>query len=265
MKTKIILLVTFLNSITFAGDFSLENVSVQGTGCPADQTVISMSPEKSVASLIFQGFGATVPNLDATNDNDQAGTDTPSNGRRIVLAKNNPNISHKVCNIRLDVRVPQGKKLDGIEISYDMRGNALLEQGIVGKFKSFLVRKMGLGTERIAGLQLMEERLFDAQRDFLDTDIFVSFKKMVQIKSDCNGQSRAQDVNLHIQHYLGARILPGYEGQKPNGTLTLDSTDVAGNGVTLKAIVSNCGGGNGRRICRVIRDQSAPRSVCESF
>jgi|GEM_PF-807532 len=266
MKKNLIIVSLLLTTSVFAQDFTLENVSVQGTGCPASQTVITMSPEKSTASLIFQGFESQVPNLETTNDNDQAGADLPNTGRRIVLARDNKNISHKACNIRLDVRIPQGKKLEAIEVAYDMRGNAALEKGVAGKFKSFMVKKSGLGTERITGLVLMAEQLFDVRDDFLDTDIFVSFKRLVPVKSDCNGQSRSQDVSLHLQHYLATRILPGHESSAPAGTLTLDSTDIAG-GVKLKAVVSNCGTPtpppNGRRICRVVRGDGPPRIVCE--
>ena len=137
----------FATSISqaMASQFEFRNIRVGGTGCPSDITQITTAPDLSSASLIFQSFESHVP--------------TAPNSKGAPT-----NISNLNCNVFLDIKVPAGQKLDSIEISYDMRGNASLDQGVMGSFKSYLISSNGLGTERTQGTQLV------VQKNWLNTN-----------------------------------------------------------------------------------------------
>lgn len=242
----------------FASNFQLQNIRVGGTGCPSDITQIAMAQDLSSASLIFQSFESHVP----TAPNPKGGT----------------NISILNCNIFLDVKLPSGQKLDSIEISYDMRGHTFLSQGVTGNFRSFLISKSGLGTERNDRVQrpeLLQERSWLNTSIDQEEDFIIQTTKIIPISSQCGRGTSTDIVSLHLQHQLGSQILGEVDQNRSEGTITMDSSDVTG-GIRFRAITSECQKlpqeqgdrgprpmpGPGRN-CRFIRIGYTPKLICE--
>jgi hypothetical protein len=226
MKTNtLILALGLISTLVHAENFELQNIRTGGTGCPSEVTQIVTAPDLSSASIIFQGFESHVPMI----------VDSP---------KINPNISILNCNIFLDIKLPEGQKLDSIEISYDMRGNAFLDRGVSGSFKSFLISSMGLGTERAQGARLLQEKNWLNTNSEQEEDFTVQTTKTLPILSQCRGSVRGPAVNdrvsLHLQHQLGSQILGPYQRTNASGTIVMDSSDLTG-GVKIRAITSSCG------------------------
>ncbi|MFA6238629.1 MAG: DUF4360 domain-containing protein [Bacteriovorax sp.] len=252
MKIKIIItalsFLTILSGHALAENIVLQNIRVGGTGCPMDITQIVTAPDLSSASIIFQSFESHVPAV-------------------LTNPKASPYISILNCNVFVDIKLPANMKLDSLEISYDMRGAAILDTGVSGSFKSFLISSNGMGTERSQRTQMLQEKNWlnsgaDQQEDFL-----VQSTKSLPINSNCGIGSRSDLVTVHLQHQLASQILRGHERTSAEGTITMDSSDMKG-GLKLNAHGSACrgqdnqGGGNGRN-CRITRVNGRAVRICQ--
>lgn len=249
-------IVSLTSAKSFAENFEFQNIRVGGSGCPGSTTQIITSPDLASASLLFQSFESHVP----TAPNPKGG---------------GTNISLLNCNVFLDIRIPSGQKLESLEVSYDMRGSAMLDRGVSGNFKSFLMSKAGMGAERGSrGPELLQERAWlntgiDQQDDFV-----VRATKLIPIVSNCGNGQAGEKVSIHLQHQLGSQIVFGHSGTQ--GTIIMDSSDMTG-GLRLRATTSICrrdppggGGGNGGgrgqgqgRNCRVERQNGRAVMVCQ--
>jgi hypothetical protein len=236
-------------SNVMAENIQFQNIRVGGTGCPSDVTQIATAPDLSSASLIFQGFESHVP--------------TPLNPKG-----GGTSISLLNCNVFLDIKLPAGQKLESIEISYDMRGNAMLDRGVSGSFKSYLISSSGFGSERTQQNQLLQEKSWMNISNDQEEDFLIQTTKVMPISSQC-GMGQASDrVSLHLQHQLGSQILSG--DSRTQGTITMDSSDMKG-GIRIRANTSICraapGGGQppvppGRN-CRVVRVGGRAQMICQ--
>lgn len=256
MKTKNTLLafITFILAVSAkAESLQLQNIRVGGTGCPSEITQIITAPDMSSASILFQSFESRVPAV-------------------VTNPKASPYISILNCNVFVDIKLPADQRLEALEISYDMRGNASLDRGVNGNFKSFLISSNGMGTERSQRTQLLQEKSWMNSNADQSEDFLVQSTKTLPIQSNCGIGSRSDLVTVHLQHQLASQILGGFERTNAQGSITMDSSDISG-GLRLRARVSTCrgngggnGGGNGRgngRNCRVERVNGRAQMICE--
>lgn len=235
---------TIMMNTALAENFEFQNIRVGGAGCPSEITQIVTAPDLSSASIIFQRFESHVPMI--------------ATGPKV-----NPYISILNCNVFVDIKLPANKKLDSLEISYDMRGNAFLDQGVSGSFKSYLISTSGLGTERGQQAQLLHDKNWLNSNNEQFEDFLVQSTKILPLQSSCGNGTRSDVVSIHLQHQLGSQIERGFERTGAEGTITMDSSDMKG-GLKLRARTSSCRGseqGNGRN-CRYTRVNARPVLVC---
>lgn len=99
-----------MSANAMAGGLELGAPSYGGTGCPAGSASVSVSPDQSAVSVLFDQFLA------------EAGRTT---GRRI---------DRKSCNLSIPVRVPQGYSVAVFQIDY--RGFNAVPRGGYNRFDS---------------------------------------------------------------------------------------------------------------------------------
>lgn len=229
----------------FSNDFQISNIRVGGLGCPSEQTQIIFSPDATSASLIFAHFESRVP--------------SPIEG-----PKASPYISSLNCNIFLDVKLPAGKKLDSLDISYDMRGFTSLEKGVQGNFKSYLISKSGLGLERVPNApDALIEKYWSQSAFPQEEDFTLSATKKIALHSQCARGSASDVVSIRLQHTLTSQIMRGYESLS-QGSITMDTSDLTG-GLKIKATTSACQNqpaNSGGRNCRIMRTGGRSQQIC---
>ena len=253
MKNKLtmLLFISTLSATVNATDFKFQNISVGGTGCPADLTQIVLAPDASAASIIFSQFESRVPNTDPNP--------------KVQRSINNLN-----CNIFVDVAIPAGIKLDSLEVSYDMRGFTSLDRGVMGSFTGYLVSRAGLGTESQSRVpEVIAEKLWKNSSINQEEDFTVTAVKKISIPSQCSRGTRSDVITLRLQNTLTSQILRGYENQS-EGSITMDSSDVRG-GLKLRALTSSCNTGRGQvnterpssgRNCKIVRVGGISKKIC---
>jgi hypothetical protein len=251
MKLKIALMImtTIMTNKLMAENVRFENIRVGGTGCKMESTSIVYAPDQSSASLIFENFQSHVP----------VEVNSPKQVRTI---------SQLPCNVFVEVKVPVGQKLDSLQVSYDMRGNASLDRGVQGYFRSYLMNTAGLGTERGRGRspELVQEKNWVNTTVDQYEDFVLSTVKSLAFSSDCRGNGGQDRVVLHLQHHILTQIMRGYENTNAEGTIMVDTSDITG-GLKLKAVTSSCstgGGGNSTpgRTCRQVVIAGRVQQIC---
>ncbi len=238
------LMITPFSTNVFGADFQISNIRVGGVGCPTEQTQIVLAPDASAASLIFAQFESRVPAI-------------------VTGPKASPNISSLNCNIFLDIKLPAGKRLESLDINYDMRGFTSLEKGVQGSFKSFLVSKTGMGLERVPSAPdaLIEKNWVQSGLS-QEEDFTLSATKKINLLSQCARGSSNDVVTIRLQHTLTSQILRGFENIS-KGSITMDTSDING-GLTIKASTSSCIQSGGRTpVCRIVRVGGRSQQVCE--
>lgn len=253
MKNIYYVLILFLCAVTIkahAENFQLQNIRVGGLGCPTDTTQIILAPDNSSASILFQNFESHVP-MTAPNSS----------------GKYSRNISEVNCNVFLDIKLQPGQKLESLEVSFDMRGHTFLARGVTGNFKSFLMGRSGLGSERGQGIQLIQEKNWLNTSIDQEEDFTIQTTKSIPVPSNCHGREAEDKISVNLQHHLASQILNGSTLMNAEGTISMDSSDIKG-GMRVRATVSSCIPGNDnrdnrdRRNCRVIRVNGRSQMVC---
>lgn len=244
---------TLLSLSIKAESFQFQNIRVGGTGCPSSTTQIAYSPDNSTASLIFQDFTAHVP--------------VEGSGPKVVRT-----ISQQPCNVFVEIKLPVGQKLDSLEVRYDMRGNTILDRGVIGYFRSYLISSSGLGTERGRSRNpelIQEKNWMNSALDQFE-DFVIQTSKKIAFTGDCRAQGGQDRVYIQLQHHIYTQITKGYETSSAQGTIMMDTSDMAG-GLKLLASTSACNAGPGNgggiptpgRNCRIERVNGRATQVCQ--
>jgi hypothetical protein len=252
---KTILLMSLLSTAAFlstkasAQSFELQNIRTGGVGCPSELTQVQLSTDSQSASIIFASFESKVP----------------------VLAGNKPagKISTLNCNIFLDIKVPNGVKLDSLTVHNDMRGFAFFDRGVTGSFKSYLVSKNGLGTEgsnpRAQAPELITNKTWSNSGNSQEEDFSIRGSKTIAIPSQCSNGSNSGIVTIRLQNTLSSQILAG-AGSQAQGSIIMDTSDISG-GLKISATASACRAGRvppsrDERTCREERVNNRIVKVC---
>lgn len=121
MRKIILSLTTFVSVAASAQTLQLGIPAYGGTGCPAGSASVTLSPDQSSLSILFDSYVV------------QAGTDT---GKRI---------DRKSCNVAIPVTVPQGYSVAVFQVDY--RGFNALPVGGRAQFnvEYFLAGRRGPG------------------------------------------------------------------------------------------------------------------------
>lgn len=248
-SVALLIATSLMTQVMAAESVQFQNIRVGGLGCPSETTQIVLAPDQSSASIIFGQFEARVP-------------------QTVTSPKVNPNIAIINCNIFVDVKLPQGLKLEALDLHYDMRGLTTLDPGVRGNFKSTLVEKNGLGILHSRSPELLTEKSWNQTGALQDDDFIISTSKRLPLASACAMGQVSDVVTLRLQNSLTAQILSGFEN-RAQGLVVMDSSDLRG-GLKLSALVSNCrpiagtppGSGGGGRNCRIVVVGGRTVQVC---
>lgn len=215
MTTAFILL--SLNSLKVNAELlQFENIRLAGLGCPSQSTQIAFAPDRTLASIIFSQFESHVP---------------------YESSKGTVYAFDLACNMFIDIIVPQDEALTSLEISYDMRGFAALDSGVLGKFSSHLMSITTANSANNRQEKLVEQNFGSYTQDE-QTDINISQTLNVSTLQNCRLPRRAPErVTIHLQNHLATQILNRTSGAQ--GSLVMDSSDFSG-GIKFRPITERC-------------------------
>ncbi|MBT7609502.1 MAG: DUF4360 domain-containing protein [Bacteriovoracaceae bacterium] len=210
------------------------SIKMNGTGCALGTTSTITSPDGSALTLLFDEFMAEVPQYDGDNDNDQ---DQP--GSRFNVKRSN-----KHCKIGLTANIPEGHKVDSVEISVDFRGATSVERGSMAMFRSSLLNWNGMGRRTGRNQQLIAHKMWNRPTD---EDWTVSKTLSIPMHTACSTHGD-REVKLSMRNIVGAAMGRKVDPESTSAFIMMDSADLAGK-VKIKIYATPCGshGGNGYR------------------
>lgn len=214
-----------LSQKTYAQDFAFSLQQLRGTGCPKGSNSTVVSPDGSALSVIFDRFSAVVPNDNTLNDNDEEDNDDiPKLGGKL---KNNKNLSRKACNISLVATIPPEHKILGLDITTDVRGISIMEEGTEGRFQSIFVGKKGLGHKGGTEKNIVGQKVWRAKMSDVIEDWTFSKNHFMPLSTGC-AKKQDRKIQLNLKTVLMARILDPFIKLDPRGEVIVDSSDIMG-------------------------------------
>ncbi len=242
----VFLLATLINAKA-QDKIRFENIRTGGIGCPSQTTAIAYAPDNSSASLIFDRFESRVP-VQLPNGKYRSVIDVP-------------------CNVFVELAVPAAYKLESIEVSYDLRGQALLDPGVKGSFKSFLMNIAGMSVPNSRIPRLASEKLWNDTLVEQSDSFIIRTTTTIPVASNC--ATTNDRVSMQLQHHIEAQILNLAEVSSKTGSIFMDTSDLAG-GLKMRANLVRCeapGGGGGhvdprKPICRMVNIGGRMTQIC---
>jgi hypothetical protein len=217
------LCLAFSFSATAHADFELTNH--RGTGCPTGTARAVVSPDGQSMSILFDRLLAAVPQTDGNNDNDQATEENDA-----PMGRRDDRLDHKVCNLVITATLPQGERVQSLDISLDYRGFTHVERGVRAAFRSSLLQRKGLGRDDNAVIPLEQKvwRGNQAERaGTQDDDWNIHTVKSIPVQSRC--ASRAdRSIRFVLRNVLVAQIQRQGAPDGRTGQISLDSSDLRG-------------------------------------
>jgi len=235
MKSKLTLALFFFTSLGNA-QVNYNSVDYKGTGCPQGTVSTAVSPDGTTLSVLFDEFRAQVPQYDGNNDNDQLPRGP------IPRHRQTPTVAHKFCALSFTATLPAGTKVDALEISTQIRGATVLDQGVEGNFTSMLVGYRGLAMFHGRPLILVR-KIFQALRSPIDMDWTETPRNVIPLNSGCAG-NRDRDIRFDIRSHINLEALNG--NLKKSGMIVVDSNDITGL-LKFRLRTRPCAGPNGHR------------------
>ena len=231
-------------SLTMAENIKFNSIRTGGVGCPGETTQISVAPDLSAASLIFDRFESRVP-LQMPNGSLRGMVDVP-------------------CNVFVELGLPANHRLEAVEVSYDVRGSTFLDPGVEGSFRSFLMSIAGNSVPNTRQVREVIQKVWNNTYVEQQDDFYVKHSQTIPLVSTCsNGNDR---IMMHVQHHVKTEIRSGDLLSK-EGFIIMDSSDLNG-GLKLRARIVLCsgggnGGGNGGgQVCRTVIVRGRPVQSC---
>ena len=232
-----------------ASQIELKNIRLQGNGCPSDSHSTVVSPDLKTVSLLFDQLSVEVPFNGYDNDLD--------------YSRGNKFLARKVCNIVLDIDLPQNEKVTHLEFQTDFRGFAYGDDGTSAKFSSQLLGFKGVGFANQRSVKKIVEKNFGTYS--FDQDLDISKTKSLHVNSACSTR-RDKSIQVVLKNYIEAKIHDRYAPIMPEASLVLDSSDMRGN-FKIKVKTKPCGRYNDRdrdvRTDRHTRGDRALIAQCE--
>jgi hypothetical protein len=201
----------------------------KGTGCPQGTVSITSSPDNKVLSIIFDSYQVLVPQYDQDNDNQQIGS------RGVLRRRNDPTLNHKACALSFITNLPEGQKIDSIDIILNIRGVSMLDQGTEGSFSAALVGYNGLSVSSRRST-VIARKLMRAFHSPIDEDWNSIPVVNIPVASNC-AVSQSSEIRFDLKTHLQAEILS--QDLTKNALLTVDSIDSEGM-IKIKLNTSPC-------------------------
>lgn len=219
--------------------FTFDNPVLSGTGCPAGTTSVIASPDNTTLSLLFDRFEAKVPHNDTDNDNDADSDENPVKDKR-----DNPKLSHKLCNIVLGANLPKGFALDSFEVAIDFRGFTQVEKGARAVFKSLFLERKGLAPDGQHKTVLERREWKDRNGVGINEDWNIHTQKSLNLPSRC-ARREERKIRFSLRNIIKASI-HAPRTPLPSALIMMDSTDIVGS-MKFKLNIKKCNGnGNSR-------------------
>lgn len=232
----------YSGEINARDDFQFSTITMSGTGCPAGTTSVIHSPDNKEVSILFDEFMAEVPQYDGDNDNDESEDGTNSGVSRFDSKR-----SYKLCRINIAAKIPEGHKVEGVEISVDFRGATVVESGSMAMFRSVLMDWRGLrgrGSEK----SVIARKTWNRP---IEDNWMINETKLIPTHTNCSARGDST-MNLTMRNsisaVLGRRVAP----ENTSAFIMMDSADLAGK-LKVRLVTKRCGppqndrgNGNGR-------------------
>lgn len=220
---------TLYSGKVMAEDFQFQTITMNGTGCPEGTTSVIHSPDNKEVSILFDEFMAEVPQYDGDNDNDDSSEGNP--GNRFDSRR-----SHKLCRINIAAKIPEGHKVEGVEISVDFRGATVVERGSMAMFRSVLMDWRGL-RGRGSGKNVIAQKTWNRPTE---DDWAISENKFIKTNTNCSTRGE-QTLNLTMRNVISAILGRRVSPENTSAFISMDSADLAGK-LKVKLITKRCGG-----------------------
>lgn len=232
---------------TFAENLQFDTPIMRGTGCKPGTYSVTVAPDGSAISILFDKFAASVPQVDADNDNDDDSNDE-------TTGKSNVKVSHKVCNMVIAALIPAGMKIESMDVSLDFRGFARADEGTASLFRTVLLERQapGLGAGGFKRT-LIEEKNWknigplikpkqikpaDPAKALME-DFTITTNKTISINSKC-ANVKDKQVKFRVKNVLASRIGNKYPNDGRSSEITLDSVDIAQQMIKYKLNLKSC-------------------------
>ncbi len=204
MKLLTLLLLLTFNAYAESETIRFSEVSMKGTACQTGTFDTVFAPDQSILSILFDEFVSELPNEEGTR------------------ADKNKNI--KVCTIKFSAIIPKGYKVTNMDLSYDVRGALVLDQGVSAKFESTLLERGGFLN---AGRGRVNKKLiYKMWMGEKDEDIFLD--KNVQFKDLTKCTTKEEKVTFKLRNTSTLYMHQHHLALGSFGYFAIDTSDVAG-------------------------------------
>ena len=221
--------ILILGSLNAAAN-GFSRVEARGTGCPVGSTDVVVSPDGESVSVLFNEMIVELPNFDGDNDND---ADIPGHDR---TSRFNRNVVQKICNVLIEADIPQGHKVDSVDVQIDFRGSTFMDQGTGAFFHSQLVGLAGPGRRNEVRRDFVARKIW--RQGPTEDDWIISSKRNIKVAGNCS--TRGDTANrFNLRNIVRANLTP--QGQRNDSYvfIGLDSADIVGK-MKLKVNPSAC-------------------------
>jgi hypothetical protein len=213
--------------------FQFDSIALQGTGCPQDKTTIITTPDQKTVTFLFDRFMAAIPQNDSINDNDDLSDENPQRSRR-----DTPTLSHKVCVMKVGMKLPVNMALQSFVIKSDYRGYTYVEPGSKTVYRSFLLEKRGLGIDHLPIKKSFYQKVWSPMNttSHIDEEWTIQDEQQIPLKGKCAKRGQRHLV-MAFKQILLAKMLPQQRLLRvlerrpldiPKATIQLDSHDLKG-------------------------------------
>ncbi len=199
-----------------------EQVVTSGNGCLPEATSVTLSPDSSTMSILFDEFSVQVPN----RERPIPAPPVPGRGPSYRPPQSSHSIfeNHKICNISFTTVLPPGQMATGINISVDARGSTILDEGVSAYFSTILVGHRGLANSVGPQAKVIEKKFWNSRAPVSD-DWITETKATVPLKSNCSTNAN-KTIKFELKNHLNAKITDNLETR--SGLVTVDSSDSRG-------------------------------------
>lgn len=198
-----------------------DQVVTSGSGCLPGTTSVTLSPDGTSMSILFDEFSVEVPNRESPIP-----SPAPGRGPRYRPPASTHSIfeNHKTCNITFTTILPPGQMATGIDIKVDARGSTILDQGVSAYFTTILVSHRGLANSVGPQVKVIEKKFWNSRADVSD-DWITETKATVPLKANCSTNAN-KTIKFELKNHLNAKIMDNIETR--SGLVTVDSNDARG-------------------------------------
>jgi len=227
---RVIVASLLLSNVSLAQLLTFQSISLQGNACKKSNTSVTISPDGTAISVLFNKFNLEFPKPVPADPNDLSAVDelvtSDLNGRNTRL------VDWQTCNMTFELPVLEKTRIDEIHVSLDFRGLAALDPGLNAVFRSMIVYDTpNLPTPRTRKT-LARNRWSNTNEDWI-----VSVRDKVSTALGCEPMLKRRFSIKSLMALSKPVVLPDPNAQ---ALVTLDSTDAQFKGVSVSLTTSPC-------------------------